>query len=152
MQAEQPIEPEHALIATGCIEREFAANAPVPAITIRRCECEAVHRTAQDDEYEARIAAGSAEREPWHRGDRQAAAGGAQEISSTDCNSVHVHLRWKSGDASSSVMPCCRLSARAIARRVDGVSAAPSTSLPSAAGSRRPADRRATVSANSMRL
>ena len=63
MQAEQPVEFQHALARSGAGERQFAAHAGVVSVTVGRCERQPVHGAAQDDEDESRVRVRGGERQ-----------------------------------------------------------------------------------------
>ncbi len=95
----------------------------------QRSDCrKAVHRAAQDDGDEARVAALRRVREAGHVGPGRQRAGSAEQSAAREggCFAEIAHalaclyLRWNSGDIMRIARPCTRLSARETACRVSG--------------------------------
>ncbi len=148
VQAEQAVELEHAVAAARRREGEFATNLAVAAIAIRRRDGETICRAAQDDQHEARVRCGIGKNQAGDAARNNTGTGHLEYVPSAD----HDYLRWKSGDASSNVMPWTSLSAREIAFRDSVLKVDPRTASPSSTGLTRGPAIRATVFDHSMRL
>src|SRR5262249_5819790 len=126
IERKEIVERQRRRLAVGS-ERLVAAQRDPVGIADRRHHGEAVERAAQYHDEHARIAAfGAGELrqmrpgEQHARAEQQLAAGISMEAA------CHDYLRWNSGDISSRVSACARLSARATVWRVSAEASGPS--------------------------
>ncbi len=101
MQAEQSIELEHTVRLARLRQCQFAANLAVVTVAVGWRYGQTIGCAAQYDEYEAGLGVGIGKYRAGDCACDDAGAGDPENVTSVD----HAYLRWKSGDASSNVMP-----------------------------------------------